>query len=153
MKHGNEGTTTLSPEQFDLLESLATAGAGPAGVLAGIEVSPLFTQSEKQQIQGKTHGKNGGKGSGGGNGSGGNGGNEWGVIGKLLPMVRKGDRGSQSSSSGLPYSAGTTVNPITSTTPGSTGGLPPIALVAMVGAVAIGAWFIFRKKPTAKKGP
>lgn len=144
-------STALSDRQFALIEELAAAGAGAPEIGAAIAGSELFTPGEVQRLggvlqpgngSGSGGGSKGGgsKGGGSGSGSGSQGGNEWGIIGRLLPIIQRGDSSMQSQSGGLPYSPGTQVNPITS------GGSSPIVIVAIVAVIGVGAFFLLRKK-------
>jgi hypothetical protein len=155
------GTSRLSPDQFEMIEGLATAGAGPAGIVAAIAASPLFTQDERDAIGNKTTGNtgsgsgNGNGGSGGGSGGGkskkkggGNGGNGGGLnIGSLLGAVRKGDTSTQNSTSGVPYEQPTTLNPIEQAAASGS----PVLLLGLLGAIGIGAYFLLHHHK--KKGP
>jgi hypothetical protein len=140
-----QGSTNLSPEQFSILEDLAAAGLGAPGIAAEIAANSEFSNDEANHLSQTPKSKGG---VGGGK-KGGSSGGEWGTLGKLLPIIKRGDKSSQDSNSGVPYAAGTTLNP--TQTPGATSGGPSgVLLIGGIAVVAIGAWYYFTHKKKGK---
>lgn len=153
------GSTALSPEQFSVLESLAGAGLGPIGTIAALDASGLFSDNELERFKSRFAQPNAEPGQPPpkeplpnpppkkkqNNNNGGNGGNENNWINRLIPSVIRGDMQNQrqSSTSGNPYEAPTTLNPIQAAAESGS----PLLLIGLLAAVGAGAYFIFRKHP------
>lgn len=124
----------LSDEQFAALENALRSGFSKAD-LAG---SGLFSEGEISQLD-KSNGNSSGNSKGKGNQGGGF--NEWNAIGKLMPLIRRGDPNSSSQTGGLPYQAPQSL---------AGGGGPSLLFIGLLAALGVGAFLILRHKHKGK---